>query len=151
MLTGSGQFSLRALLVTVAVIMSFIGLYVHVWRFDALLPALFTTAVTAATFMAIQRRCQENERLGAVLGGAAGGILSIALHKIAGDIQFPGVYEDEGLGVAGVTLLFSPVGAVFGVLVGLFVWMLAFLHKLDATAPPPSAPPGRTSLPLQRP
>jgi hypothetical protein len=37
------------------------------------------------------------------------------------------------------------------VLVGLFVWMLAYLHKLDATAPLPSAPPDRTSRPLQRP
>jgi O-antigen/teichoic acid export membrane protein len=151
MLTGSGQFSLRALLVTVAVIMSFIGLYVHVWRFDAFLPALFTTAVTAASFLAIQRCHQANERLGAVIGGAVGGILSIALHKIACDAHLPGVFEDEGLGVAGVTLLFSPVGAVFGVLVGLFVWMLAYLHKLDATAPLPSAPPDRTSRPLQRP
>ena len=132
MSAGSGQFSLRALLVTVAVIASFIGLYVHVWRFDHFLPALFTTTVTAASFLAIQRRCQGNERLGAIVGGAAGGILSIALHKIAGDILLPGVYDDEGLPVFEFTLLFSPVGAVCGMIVGLFVWMLAFLAKLDA-------------------
>jgi hypothetical protein len=77
MSAGSGQFSLRAFLLTVAVIASFIGLYVHVWRFDHFLPALFTTAVTAASLLAIQRRRQKNERLGAVLGGAAGGIFSI--------------------------------------------------------------------------
>ncbi len=68
-----GQFSLRALLLTVAVIGSFIGLYVHVWRFNHFVPALFTTTVTAAFFLAIQRRCQGNERLGAIIGGAAGG------------------------------------------------------------------------------
>ena len=128
---GSGQFSLRAFLVAVAVIASFIGLYVHVWRFDHFLPALFTTAVTAASFLAIQRRCQGNERLGAVLGGAAGGILSITLHKIACDVLLPDVYEHEGLPVFEFTLLFSPLGAVCGMIVGLFVWMLAFLHKVD--------------------
>ena len=73
MSVGTGQFSLRAFLLTVAVIGSFIGLYVHVWRFDYFLPALFTFTVTAAFFLAIQRRCQGNERLGAIIGGAAGG------------------------------------------------------------------------------
>src|SRR5262245_1375572 len=34
MSVGSGQFSLRAFLLTVAVIGCFIGLYVHVWRFN---------------------------------------------------------------------------------------------------------------------
>jgi hypothetical protein len=125
------QFRLRGLLLTAAVIASFIGLYVHVWRLDHFLPALFTTAVSAALFMAIQRRCQQNERVGAVLGGAAGGILSIALHKIACDVLLPGVYEHEGLIVFEFTLLFSPLGAVCGMLVGYLVWMLAYLHQLD--------------------
>ena len=43
-------------------------------------------------------------------------------------------YEDEGLGVVGLTLLFSPIGAVCGMVVGLLVWMFAFLLKLDAGA-----------------
>jgi len=125
------QFSLRAFLLTVAIIASFIGLYVHVWRFDHFVPALFTTAVTATLFLAIQRRRQKNERLGAVLGGAAGGILSITLHKIACDALLPDVYEHEGLPVFEFTLLFSPVGAFCGMIVGLLVWMLAFLLKLE--------------------
>jgi hypothetical protein len=128
------QFSLRAFLLTVAVVASFIGLYVHVWRFNHVVPALFTTAVTAATFLAIQRRCQQNEQLGAVLGGAAGGILSIMLHKIACDVLLPDFYEHEGLPIFEFTLLFSPVGAVCGMIVGLFVWMFAFLHQLDQAA-----------------
>jgi energy-converting hydrogenase Eha subunit A len=125
-------YRLRTLLIAVTVVGLFIGLYVNVWRFDHFLPALFTTTVTAASFLAIQRRCQGNERLGAILGGAVGGILSIVLHKIACDVLLPGVYEDEGLPLFEYTLLFSPVGAVCGMIVGLFVWMLAFLAKLDA-------------------
>ena len=124
---GTGQFSLRKLLLTVAVIASLIGLYVHVWRFSHVIPALFTTAATAIAFLAVQRRRQKHERLGAVLGGAAGGILSITLHRIACDVLLPGVYEHEGLTVFGYTLLFSPVGAVCGMIVGLLVWMFAFL------------------------
>jgi hypothetical protein len=132
MSTGRVQFSLRALLLTVAVIASFVGLYAQVWRFNHAVPALFTTAATAALFLVIQRRRQKSERLGAVLGGGAGGILSITLHKIACDVLLPDVYEHEGLPVFEFTLLFSPVGAVCGMGVGLFVWMLAFLQKVDA-------------------
>src|SRR5262245_28485034 len=134
MSAGRAQFSLRALLLTMAVMASFIGLYAQVWRVNGLVPALFTTAVTAAALLAIQRRRQKSERLGALLGGAAGGILSIALHKIACDVLLPGVYEDEGLGVFGVTLLFSPVGAFCGMIVGYLVWVFAFLLQLDARA-----------------
>ena len=62
---------------------------------------------------------------------AAGGILSITLHKIACDVLLPDVYEHEGLPVFEFTLLFSPVGVLCGMMVGLLVWVLAFLHKLD--------------------
>ena len=130
MSAGRGQFSLRAFLLAVALIASFIGLYLHVWRYDHLLPALFTTAVTAAAFLAIQMRRRKYEPLGAVLGGAAGGILSIALHKIACDTLLPDVYEHEGLPLFEFTLLFSPVGAVCGMIVGLVVWTFAFVLKL---------------------
>jgi len=126
------RFRLRTLLIAVSIIASFIGLYVHVWRFNHFVPALFTTAVTAASFLAIQRRHQKNELLSAVLGGAVGGILSITLHKIACDAILPDVYEHEGLPVFEFTLLFSPVGAVCGMTVGLLVWMFAFLSKIDA-------------------
>jgi hypothetical protein len=126
------RYRLRTLMIVLGVIASFIGLYVHVWRFDHFLPALFTTSVTAATFLAIQRHRQKNERLGAVIGGAAGGILSVTLHKIACDVLLPDVYEHEGLPVFEFTLLFSPLGAVVGMIVGLLVWMFAFLSRLDA-------------------
>ena len=127
-----GQFSLRALLLTVAVVAAFIGLYVHVWRFDHFLPALFTTTVTAAALLAVHWGHPKNERPAAVIGGAVGGILSILFHKIACDVLLPGVYEHEGLPLFSFTLLFSPVGAVCGMIVGLFVWMLAFVHRLEA-------------------
>jgi len=126
------RFRLRTLLLVLGVIASFIGLYVHVWRSNHVVPALFTTTVTATLFLAIQRRRQKNERLGALLGGTGGGILSITLHKIACDAILPDVYEHEGLPVFEFTLLFSPVGAVCGMTVGLLVWMFAFLSKIDA-------------------
>jgi hypothetical protein len=126
-----GQFSLRALLLTVAVIASFIAMYVHVWRFNHFLPALFTTTVTAAFFLAVQSRRQD-KRPGAIIGGAIGGILSITFHKIACDVLLPDVYEHENLPTFEFTLLFSPVGAVCGMIVGWFVWMFAFLHRPDA-------------------
>jgi hypothetical protein len=126
------RYKLRTLLILMAVIASFIGLYVQVWRFNHAVPALFTTAVTATSFLAIQRRHQKNEMLGAALGGAVGGILSIALHRIACEVLLPDVYEYEGLPVFEFTLLFSPVGAVCGMLVGLLVWMFAFLSRIDA-------------------
>ena len=134
MSAAAGQFSVRAVLLTVAVVAAFLGLYLHVWRFNHFVPAMFTSAVTAALLLAIQRRRQKSERLGALLGGAAGGILSIALHKIAGDVLLPGDYEDEGLGVLGITLLFFPVGALFGTIAGLIVWVFALVNQLDVKA-----------------
>jgi hypothetical protein len=125
------RYRLRTLLIVLTGIALAIGLYLHVWRWNHFLPALFTTSVVAVLFLAIQRHQRGSERLGAVLGGAAGGILSIALHKIACDVLLPDVYEHEGLPLFEFTLLFSPVGALCGMIVGYLVWMLAFLHKLD--------------------
>jgi hypothetical protein len=126
-----GQFSLRDLILAIAVIASFIGLYVHVWRFNHFVPALFTTTIVAFLSLIIQRRRHKNELLGAVLGGAIGGILSITFHKLACDLLLPDVYEHEGLPVFHFTLLFSPLGAVCGMIAGYLVWMLALLPMLD--------------------
>jgi hypothetical protein len=130
------RFTIRdVLLLTVAVAL-FLGLYVHVWRLNHFLPALFTTIAAATLFMEVQIRQKESGKLGAVLGGAAGGILSIALHKVACDILMPDVYEHEGLPLFEFTLLFSPLGAVCGMIVGLFVWALKFLSLPDNCSSP---------------
>src|SRR5262245_7699570 len=126
------RYRLRTLMILTVVIATLMGLYVHVWRSNHVVPASFTTAVTAALFLAIQRHRQKNERLGAAIGGAVGGILSITLHKFACDILLPDVYEHEGLPVFEFTLLFSPAGALGGIIVGLLVWGFTFLSRVDA-------------------
>lgn len=134
--TGRPRYSLRALLVGTIGSATFIGMYTHVWRQAPVVAALFTTSAVAAIGMAVQRSRQKNGLLGAIAGGAIGGITSVALHKVCCEaLLLPDEYEHSGLDLAGYTLGFGPPAAIVGIAIGGIVWaatrLFAFLRKLD--------------------
>jgi hypothetical protein len=129
------QFSLRALLLSAAVVTTFVVMYIHVWRVYPLVLAGFTTVIASVICMERVRKRHGYTLVGAAAGGALGVIVATAFHKIYCELLIPGMFEHEGLDLLGYTLLFAPVAVICGAIVEALtwavVWFFAFLREVD--------------------
>lgn len=119
------RFSLRFLLYSVVLFALGLFLYLRVWQFNHLIPALYTTSMFAAFAQANQSNSNQSSFRGALSGGAIGGIVSLMLDKLCCDLILPGFYEHEGLDLFGYTLLLSPIAIIGGMIIGVVVWTVA--------------------------
>jgi len=120
------QLSLRSLLFLVTLAACCLGLYLGVWPAYPLVPAFVTLIVAAAFGFAWKWTRGRNGVLGAVMGGVVGANLAVTFHFICGYTMHAG-FEDEGLGLVGGVLLFSPFATLFGIIVGGLVGANAYL------------------------